>query len=287
MKRRQALAFFALCLWSSAEWLTVGLLPAQLPLELGQGLHFLLIGMLALIFQAVRRGDGFWTPARMVSLAAVGAGTIAVPLVLLDASQAMSVAVPSVIVFSLVPVLVIVANGELFLLIPALAGVGGVLLLVPSQLPGSTNGWEGLGLTVTAAALTGCGLLLLPRLLKGVTTAMAIAAISLSSGLLLSALGLVRGGASWGWGVIVFEILRGLLLDVPELVLLLWLLKKVAPYRVAARFLIAPLLTVIEGYLVLRPRLDTRTIAGVILLAAGGWRLLTAEADEGPALRLF
>ena len=38
-----------------------------------------------------------------------------------------------------------------------------------------------------------------------------------------------------------------------EVVLFLWLVGAVEPHRVAARYLVAPLLTVIEGYVLLRP----------------------------------
>ncbi len=53
--------------------------------------------------------------------------------------------------------------------------------------------------------------------------------------------------------------------------------------RWSAHFLLGPCLTVVMGVLLLRPRVDSRTVLGIGLLAAGGWSLLSARsahADE-------
>ena len=49
-----------------------------------------------------------------------------------------------------------------------------------------------------------------------------------------------------------------------------------------ARYLVIPLLTVVEGYVVLRPELTFRMGFGVVLLAAGAGMILFAKpaADE-------
>ena len=47
MTRGQVIGFVVLCLWSSAAWFTADLLPGRLGAMEGQGLRFLLIGLLA------------------------------------------------------------------------------------------------------------------------------------------------------------------------------------------------------------------------------------------------
>ncbi|RXH55817.1 hypothetical protein [Granulicella sibirica] len=285
MTRRQGIGFVLLCLWASAAWFTVDLLPGRLALINGQGLHFFLIGFLAMLYQGLRRRRGPGGFASVVPWGVVGVGLLAVPLVLLDAAQSMSALVPGVVVFALIPVVVVTGVGRMALLVPALAGVAGVLLLVPAQMPGSPRGWEGLGLTVLAAGVTGACLVVLPRMLRGVETGWAVAVMCLGSGVVLGGAGVAAGG-EWTWGAVGVEMARGVLFDLPEVVLLLWLVKAVEPYRVAARYLVAPLFTVIEGYVLLKPGLDLRTGVGVTLLAGGGWWLLRAEAEEPVRLGL-
>jgi drug/metabolite transporter (DMT)-like permease len=64
-------------------------------------------------------------------------------------------------------------------------------------------------------------------------------------------------------------------------VLLVWLMRDVAPTRFAARYLVVPLLTVMEGYVLLRPGFSVRAVAGGALMVFGAWRLLTASQREG------
>ena len=95
-------------------------------------------------------------------------GLIGIPFLLLDLSQGMRAEVPGVVIFALIPVALIVGLGRMPLLAPALAGLAGVLLLVPSRLPSSMEGWAGLALTVFAAGITAVWLVVLPSLLRGV-----------------------------------------------------------------------------------------------------------------------
>jgi hypothetical protein len=74
---------------------------------------------------------------------------------------------------------------------------------------------------------------------------------------------------------------------VAELGLLVWLLGAMRPVRLATRYLVVPLLVVVEGAVLMRPGWTLRMVAGVLLLAAGaGWVLLGREGDEAPSLSL-
>jgi len=52
------------------------------------------------------------------------------------------------------------------------------------------------------------------------------------------------------------------------------------PVRFAARYLVIPLLTLLESYVLVRPELTVRMVSGVMLLAAGGGMLVFFKAGE-------
>jgi drug/metabolite transporter (DMT)-like permease len=68
--------------------------------------------------------------------------------------------------------------------------------------------------------------------------------------------------------------------DVSEVLLIVWLLREMRPVRFAARYLVIPLLTVLEGYVLMRPELTVRMVFGAGLLAAGAGMLLFLKASE-------
>lgn len=92
------------------------------------------------------------------------------------------------------------------------------------------------------------------------------------------------GGAGWGlsgWGWVAV-VMQGC-----EAVLLVVLLRVVTPVRFAARYLVVPLVALVEGYVLLRPELTLRMGFGAVLLAGGAASLLWARAvDEGTGLSL-
>ena len=83
------------------------------------------------------------------------------------------------------------------------------------------------------------------------------------------------------------EVLRGAVFDLPEIWLLVWLMREVPPARLSARFLLAPLVTVLERYTAARVGLDWRQIVAAALICAGAAMLLFRdEPEEIPGLRL-
>jgi hypothetical protein len=50
--------------------------------------------------------------------------------------------------------------------------------------------------------------------------------------------------------------------------------------RFAARYLVIPLLTLLESYALMRPELTVRVVSGVVLLAAGAGMLLALKTGE-------
>jgi hypothetical protein len=70
------------------------------------------------------------------------------------------------------------------------------------------------------------------------------------------------------------------LVDVVEVLLIIWLLREMSPVRFAARYLLIPLLIVLESYVLVRPEWTVRIGFGTVLLAAGAGMLLFGKAGE-------
>ena len=87
--------------------------------------------------------------------------------------------------------------------------------------------------------------------------------------------------ARWQFPPNLLQIVWLVAVDVPPLLLLLWLLNRMSAARMTARFLLAPLLTVLAGIVLEQPQINARMITGISLLAAGtAWLLLVKEGDE-------
>ena len=268
--------FVALCLWASSGWIWAEALPARMGSVAGQGFHFLLIGlaMTAWSLLSSKKLPEFGLTGR---IALAGLALFAAPVLLLHTAQGMVSSSLGVVVFALLPVAVLVMAGWMKGLAPALLGVAGVLLLLPVSLP-EGRGLAGVGLMLLAMVLTAGSMVGLHRLLPQGRWAGAVAAICLANGTILTLAGWSQ--AAWSVQAARDEGLRALVVDGPEVLLLLWLLGALEPRQLAARWLIAPLFTVVEGYLLMRPEAGLRLLSGVVLLAAGGWWLFAQKGEE-------
>ena len=70
------------------------------------------------------------------------------------------------------------------------------------------------------------------------------------------------------------------LVDVVEVLLIVWLVREMPPVSFASRYLVIPLVTVLESYVVMRPEWTVRMGFGTVLLAAGAGMLLFLKAGE-------
>jgi hypothetical protein len=289
---------FALCgLWSSA-WLVDGAWPSGLPAAARGALHDLVMAIVLGVAGWRRIARGKLRARRWMTLAAASVLLLGVPAVL---SSRGGVSEANVVgLFAMVPVAVVVLVASLDsdgatasatggLLAPALAGLGGALLLLPFAQPDS---WRQVGL----CAVVGLGVVVaamasvwMHRLLPEFAVVEAAALCCLANAAFFGALFAASNAAAgaegsglWSWRALRVEAATAVGFDLPQILLLLWLLRDLAPERFAARYLVVPLLTAIEGYALLRPELTWRSIAGAALLGLGAWRLLTARAEAGP-----
>jgi hypothetical protein len=122
------------------------------------------------------------------------------------------------------------------------------------------------------------------RLLRGVRLAEAIAVVGLANAVFLLACAAMRGEMAWSWSGLASP---ALLVDAVEVGLIVWLLREMRPERFAARYLLIPLVTIVESDVVMRPEWTVRMGFGTVLLIAGGALLLgLRDGDEGAVLSL-
>src|ERR1700738_1374509 len=145
------IAFVVLCVLSATSWAIPREMSDKLPPLEQQGILFCAIGLTALLFA----GRRMWSRSRglrYARLAAVAVGFFGVPIVVAEYARGSVPAISRSALFTLVPVVVVMAvalgewggreerSARLFL-VPALAGVGGLLLLLPLQFSNTARGW--------------------------------------------------------------------------------------------------------------------------------------------------
>jgi drug/metabolite transporter (DMT)-like permease len=287
------LAFVVLCVLSGTSWAIPREMSDELPVLEQQGIVFAVLGVIALVFA----GGRGWSRSRWpeyMRLAAAAVGFFAVPMVITEYARGSVPAISRSALFALVPVVVVmvVAAGEapgreergarLFLM-PALGGLGGLLLLLPLQFSGSTRGWMMLAVVCAAVVLVGLASVRLYRLLRGFGLAEAVAVVGLANAVFLLVWSAVRGDVVWrsnGVTSMMSTASISSLVDVVEVWLIVWLLREMPPARFAARYLVIPLLTVLESFVLTRPEWTVRMVFGTVLLAAGAGALLFWRVAE-------
>ncbi|MCU1223316.1 MAG: hypothetical protein JWQ42_1409 [Edaphobacter sp.] len=293
MRRSLWIVFSVFCLLSSAVWLIPPGAGDALPLLEQQCLLYVVAGLGALLF--VKRG--VWAriaELRWARLAIAGVIFLSVPAVLIESVGSRVPAVNRSAAFALLPAVVVLVTvsrsnaeeGRRFLA-PSLMAFGGVLLLLPVALPGSAREWAMLAVVCLAVGLVAIAGVWIYQLLQAVAVVDAIALMCLVNALSLLTWCSVTGSLVWQWSEFGTMVSIASLVDLVTLVLLIWLLREMSPVRFAARYLLIPLLTVVEGYIVLRPELTVRMGAGAALLTAGAaWILFSKVTGDEAVLSL-
>jgi len=295
--------FFALCLLGASGWLVEAEWPSVLPAMEQRALHDLAIAaVMGIAWWRIRARVGISARLRM-KLAAASVCLLGLPAVLVDAASSGVSQVNATATFALLPVAVVLLVAQfdserastMRMLAPGLVGLAGVMFLLPVALP-STLREGGLEVVVLlAVVIAACASVWMYRLLAGFAIVEAVFLCALANGtffaLAFATTGVMtqaRVGpvAGWSWAVLGVEVAKALLFDLPQIALLLWLMRVVEPVRFAARVLVIPLLTVIEGYVLLRPHISARVICGAALAVMGTLWLMTARRGEEPGLML-
>jgi hypothetical protein len=288
MSRASWIGFVVLCILSATSWV----IPhgEELSVFEEQGVRYAVIGVVALLLGGYRG----WSWSLELRLGLVGVFFFGVPIGVVEWARGAVPEISRSALFAMVPVVVVMVTvagdeerGVRRFLAPALAGLGGLLLIVPLEFSGSVRGLLMLGVVCAAVVLVGLSSVWLYRLLRGVALAHAMAVICLVNAALLLACSAVRGDFVWHWNGLAPVISITSLVDVMEVVLLVWLLREMPPVRFAARYLLIPLLTILESFVLIRPEVTVRIACGTVLLAAGvGMLLFLKTGDEENVLSL-
>jgi hypothetical protein len=303
---RQWIGFFVLCLLGASGWLVEGAWPSLLPVAAQDCMHDVAIGLAVGVFgwKKIARGDlggRSWAKLAIASVCLLGLPTVLIEWARSGVSDGTVAGL-----FALLPIAVVlvmpqfnlgmeVENGVGRLLAPALIGLAGALLLVPFALPDSLRS-AGMDAVVVLAVVTAASASVwMYRLLHefAVIEAVLICCFANAALLMVVFLGssLMAGSGEalrmeWSWRAAGVEMVKAACFDLPQVWLLLWLMRAVSPVRLSVRALLVPLLTVAEGEAMMRPGIAARTLVGAVLLVLGAWRLMAGGEQEEPGLML-
>jgi drug/metabolite transporter (DMT)-like permease len=296
MKRSVWLTFGALCLLSSSAWVVEPSGVSNLPSLERQGLLFFVVGLVALLLS----GKGALLRIRQQSwerLAAAGLGFFGIPALAIEITSGSITETGRSALFAMVPIVVAVVlaaveagetaeRGARRSLAPALVGLGGLLLLLPLNFSGSLRGNAMIAVVCIAVILIGIASVWSYPLLQEFELSDAIAVVCLSSAIFLLICGWASGAMVWNRSSLLSFLSSSSLVYITEVPLLLWLLRRMPPVQFASRYLLIPLLTILEAYILVRPPLTLRIGAGIILLATGTGMLLLQHSAENDVVSL-
>jgi hypothetical protein len=287
MRRIHWIAFSLLCALSGTSWAIQYTMDGLPSLE-RQAILFGAMGLIAALFAGrrawVRRGGGWYA---RVGAAAVG--LFGLPIVIAEYSREYVAGNVRGALYAMVPVVVALTvaagsggeeRGVRRFLVPALAGVGGLLLLLPLSFSKTVGGWVMLFVICATVILVGVVSVWLYRLLPDGDLDIEFAVAGFANAAFLLGWSAVHEDMVWRASGLASVVSVSSLVDVIEVLLIFWLLRVMPPVRFASRYLLIPLLTVVEGYFVVRPELTVRIVSGTVLLAAGAGVLLFFDAER-------
>jgi drug/metabolite transporter (DMT)-like permease len=295
MKRSVWLIFAVYCLLASAAWIIAPFAEGGSLFE-RQSILFAVVGTGAFLFSDCKlrssASRGSW-----VKLGVSGIGFLGGPTYLIQVAGSGVSSIETSAIFALLPavvVLVVVIGwdarregvGREFL-VPALVGFGGVLLLLPVEVPGSVRAQLMMVVIFVAAVLVAISGVWLHRLMQGITITEAVVIVCFANAVFLSVCGLASGDFVGGLSNLRTMFSLSACVELIQIILVFWLLREISPVRFAARYLVIPLLTIVEGLFLLRPQVTVRMVVGISLLIGGiAWILFSKQADDEAILSL-
>lgn len=284
MKLTAYLQFFALCLLSASAWLLDELAPSPLSPSMQLALASGLVYIVA--WQAGRRKRLTPVPIRIwLPVLCWSVVLFAFPpmMVLLSAGRLTTTTIA--LCFTLVPaalsLLLAQSQGAdlLRLLGPSLTGVAGACLILPFELPGSNPGRAALAAVIFAALLSALAIVRLCHILRELPLTQSLQCAGLAPAI-VGAGSLLSFHPAFPLRVdlqMFFSAALHLLFSGVIFALSVSVLRKLSAAAFGTRFLLVPLITIVEGYLVLRPE-NTWTLLLGITLIGGAVTMLLRES---------
>lgn len=229
----------------------------------------------------------------------IGLGLFTAPAILIHFSAGRVPGQARIALFTLVPVFSIVLEPYLGnaatrpirgALPAAFLAVLGALLVFQVTVPASLKDASAVAacvLTAACIAAANCYAVVIFRD-SGDHSAVPIAAIAGSAATVsLGIASLLLERSSWQPGVLAPGLLWAAAVELPALLLLFWLMRRLSATRMATCFVLGPLIVVPVGALLMQMPFAPRTLLGLFGMAAGaGYLLCAPESDAEPATLL-
>lgn len=287
--------FAALCVISASTWVEIDYIPPVLVGMIRQAVHSGLLCVGCVLFIAIRKYPERpqMSAAIRMRVGAWAAVLFCLPTFCFAAAAGKVGVFSGVLVFTFVPAFTVFLQAQKFSDLrqsgdplkdfgPALAGVGGAAMLIPFGLPSSVGGWWWLAATGGVAIVAAMAAVELHRHLAGFDLVRAAALVSGCSSLvagLLSLVGWTRFPELTAHGIFA-EIIVCFVIDGPILLFTVWMLRDLPATAFSARYLLIPLLTIAEGFLLIRPSPHWMMLFGALAMVyACGVLLRTNEED--------
>lgn len=164
---------------------------------------------------------------------------------------------------------------------PSLAAFAGALLLLSFSFPLTAGGRVVMAAVLVAVALAGIASAWMYRLLHSTSVMEALAIVCLANAVFFAA---CRLPFHHEWSDAISLLSISSLYDLVELALLVWLLRRMSPVRLAVRYLAVPLVVALEGFVILRPPWTVRMTLGLVLLASGAAYILLSRSSESDSV---
>src|ERR1039458_7371112 len=290
-------ALLLLCfLWSLGS-LRADLLPnatsSAFPPMAREAIPLGLLAVAAGLFSAIRGAP--WPGGRQLGACVlVGIGLFVAPAALLGFAATSVPSLEREALLSLCPVFAVVLEPHLGpndskrenkgVLVTAFAAMAGTLCLFPVEVPNSIAAGGGFCAVILAAATIAVSNGYAVRIAhdirpKSIATFAAVAGGT--AALSLFTISLITEHAVWNWNGLRSELTWPSAVELPALLLLFWLMRRVSAARMTTRFVVSPLLTILISAALFRPEIEARGWLGIVLMAAGsGWMLLGPVEDE-------
>lgn len=277
-----------------------GLIADPLPYLQEQAISFALLTILTSLAALLRREQ--WPCKRLLwDSTLVGLGLFVIPLALITLANGWVPGLTQAALFTLTPVFALIFEPYLSPgtatqsrggLIAALASVAGALCVFPVGIPTSIEATGGLCAVILATACVAaanCKAVATAKEFSGRSAATQTAIAAATAMVALAVASAVMERTLWKWDALGPELLWSTLIEVPGLLLLFWLLRRISAARMTTRYVLAPLLAILAGAGLMRAALVPRTWLGLSLMTAGAaYLLLAPEAEaklEGLSLR--
>ncbi len=271
------------------------LLPAQFAADLPtlerEALHLGALAFVGWLLSAVLRGR--WPRGRQIwDSVLIGLGLFVVPALLGEVSKNDISDLTRVALYSLAPVFTVAFEPYLGRLtesqskgglLAALGCVIGTLGVFPLMIPRT---WEGAGsffaviLAVVSVSATNCWAVRFISDLPLKSGAPVASIAGLSAAGILAAASFVSERPVWNHAAVGPEIAWTTSVELPGLLLLFWLMRRMSAVRMSTRFVVTPLIVNVVGLFVLRPSMRLRAGLGILLIAiSAGWLLISREEE--------